>query len=67
MSSKLGVVITIDDDDVPFVDVSSQIVDSPVSVVERDSLQISANIEQIIKTPKQYNTILESNDVEDNL
>jgi hypothetical protein len=38
MSSKLGVVITVDDDDVPFVDVSSQIVDSPVSVVERDSL-----------------------------
>jgi hypothetical protein len=67
MSSKLGVVITVDDDDVPFVDVSSQIVDSPVSVVERDSLQISTNIDQIIKTPEQYNPILESDDVEDNL
>jgi hypothetical protein len=67
MSSKLGVVINVEDDDAPFVDDSSTSVDSHISEVDKVTLKPSISIEQIIKTPEQYNTVLESNDVEDNL
>jgi hypothetical protein len=67
MSSKLGVVINVEDDDVPSVDDSNHSVDSHISEVDRDSLKTSASIEQIIKTPEQYNIVLEFDDVEDNL
>jgi hypothetical protein len=67
MSSKLWIIITLEDDDVPSVDDSSISVDSHITEVDRDSLKTSASIEQIIKTPEQYNTVLESDDVEDNL
>jgi hypothetical protein len=67
MSSKLGVAINVEDDDVPSIDDSSHSVDSHISKVDRDSLKTSASIEQIIKTPEQYNTVLESDDVDDNL
>jgi hypothetical protein len=67
MSGKLGVFINVEDDDVPSVDDSSSSVDSHITEVDRVTLKTSVSIEQIIKTPEQYNTVLESDDVEDNL
>jgi hypothetical protein len=67
MSSKLGVVINVEDDDTPSVDDSCNSVDCHISEVDKSTLNPSISIEQIIKTPEQYNIVLESDDVEDNL
>jgi hypothetical protein len=66
MSNKLGVVINIDDD-ATSVDDASISIDSHNSKVDKVSLKPNSIIEQITKTPEQYNTVLESDDVEDNL
>jgi hypothetical protein len=67
MSSKIGVVIDIEDDDTPSVDDSCISIDCQISEVDEITMNNSISIEQIIKTPEQYNTVLESDDVEDNL
>jgi hypothetical protein len=67
MSSKIGVVIDIEDDDTPVVDESCISIDCQISEVDKITMNNSISIEQIIKTPEQYNTVLESDDVEDNL
>jgi hypothetical protein len=67
MSSKIGVVIDIEDDDTPAVDESCISIDCQISEVDKITMNNSISIEQIIKTPEQYNTVLESDDVEDNL
>jgi hypothetical protein len=67
MSSKIGVVIDIEDDDTPSVDNSCISIDCQISEVDEITMNNSISIEQIIKTPEHYNTVLESDDVEDNL
>jgi hypothetical protein len=67
MSSKLGVVINIDDDDTPSVDDSCISIDCQNPGIDKITLNQSSSIEQIIKTPEHFNTVLESDDVEDNL
>jgi hypothetical protein len=67
MSSKIGVVIDIEDDDTPSVDDSCISIDCQISDVDEITMNNSISIEQVIKTPEQYNTVLESDDVEDNL
>jgi hypothetical protein len=67
MSNKLGMVINIEDDDATYVENSSISIDSHNSEVDKVTLKPSSIIEQIIKTPEQYNAVLESDDVEDNL
>jgi hypothetical protein len=67
MSSKIGVVIDIEDDDTPSVDDSCISIDVQISEVDETSMINSISIEQVIKTPEQINTVLESDDVEDNL
>jgi hypothetical protein len=67
MSSKLGVVINIDDDDTSSVDDSCISIDCQIPEIDKGSLNQNSNIEQIIKTPEHFSTVLESDDVEDNL
>jgi hypothetical protein len=67
MSSKIGVVIDIEDDDTSSVDDSCISIDVQISEVDETSMINSISIEQVIKTPEQINTVLESDDVEDNL
>jgi hypothetical protein len=67
MSSKLGVVINIEDDDTPSVGDSCISIDCQSPEIDKITLNQSISIEQIIKTPEHYNTVLESDDEEDNL
>jgi hypothetical protein len=67
MSSKLGVVINIDDDDTSSVDDSCISIDCQIPEIDKGSLNQNSNIEQIIKTPEHFSIVLESDDVEDNL
>jgi hypothetical protein len=63
MSSKLGVVINIEDDDTPYVDDSCISIDCQSPEIDKVTLNQSISIEQNIKTPEHYNTVLESDDV----
>jgi hypothetical protein len=50
MSSKLGVVINIEDDDALSIEDSSHSVASHISEVDSDSLKDRSSVEQLIKT-----------------